>query len=60
MKCEMGTTRCYAVALCEDGTVVRTGSMFSVGEEVDLGVMDARVECRVEGVRGLPADSEDE
>jgi len=52
--------RGYAVALREDGTVLRTGSMFSVGEKFDLRVVDARVECRVEGVRGLPADSEDE
>lgn len=52
--------RGYAVALREDGTVLRTGSMFLVGEKFDLRVVDARVECRVEGVRGLPADCEDE
>ena len=52
--------RGYAVPLRDDGTVLRTGSMFSVGQKFDLRVVDARVECRVEEVRGFPDDSEDE
>ncbi len=47
----LGTlSRGYAVPVRSDGTVLRRGRMFGVGDSFRLRVVDANVDCQVEGV----------
>ena len=52
----LGTLRRgYAVPLSDDGTVLRHGDMFTIGGRFALRVIDAHVDCRVEGISNAKA-----
>ena len=52
--------RGYAVPLADDGSVLRRGNMFGVGDHFDLRVIDASVRCVVGDVTGIDTGTEDE
>ena len=52
--------RGYAVPLDDEGTVLRRGSMFEMGESFDLRVVDATIRCEVAGIRSIDMPAEEE
>ena len=53
-------SRGYAVPLDDEGTVLRRGSMFEVGRDFDLRVVDATIRCEAREVRDIKIRAEDE
>ena len=51
-------SRGYAVPLGDDGTVLRRRNMFEVGENFDLRVVDATIQCAVRGIQDMEVRGE--
>jgi exodeoxyribonuclease VII large subunit len=51
--------RGYAVPLGDDGTVLRRRNLFEVGEDFDLRVVDATIQCVVRGIQDLEVRGEE-
>ena len=52
-------SRGYAMPLADDGTVLRGGTMFEVGEHFDLRVVDATIQCVVRGIQEIEIRGEE-
>ena len=53
-------SRGYAVPLDDEGMVLRRGSMFEVGRDFDLRVVDATIRCEVREIGDIEVRVEDQ